>query len=88
MSRQKSRSVSPHLSEKYRPLVNRKPLKRCACASAKRFSESNTQVTAALDAAEKAFGGTVNAAVNCAGIGVAEKTVGKNGAHPLVRDVT
>jgi 3-hydroxyacyl-CoA dehydrogenase/3-hydroxy-2-methylbutyryl-CoA dehydrogenase len=44
---------------------------------------SEGQVLAALDAAEKEFGGHVNTVVNCAGIGVAMKTVGKKGAHPL-----
>ena len=41
-------------------------------------------MTAALDAAEASFGGSVNAAVNCAGIGVAVKTYNpKKGPHPL-----
>lgn len=40
------------------------------------------QVRAALSQAEAAFG-CVRVAVNCAGIGVAAKTVGKGAAHPL-----
>jgi NAD(P)-dependent dehydrogenase (short-subunit alcohol dehydrogenase family) len=40
------------------------------------------QVTAALDAAVKAFGG-INACVNCAGVGSAMKTTGKAGPMPL-----
>ncbi|UQS24374.1 3-hydroxyacyl-CoA dehydrogenase [Amycolatopsis thermalba] len=39
------------------------------------------QVSAALDAAEQL--GTLRVAVNCAGIGNAHKTVGKQGAFPL-----
>ncbi|HEX5688774.1 MAG TPA: SDR family NAD(P)-dependent oxidoreductase, partial [Roseiflexaceae bacterium] len=39
-------------------------------------------VQAAIDAAREAFGG-LQGAVNCAGIGVAERTLGKNGPHPL-----
>jgi len=40
-------------------------------------------VTAALDAAEAAFGGTVNCLVNCAGIGIAGRTLGKEKPHSL-----
>merc|ERR1719162_75612 len=40
------------------------------------------QVNAALDEAEKQFG-IVNTVINCAGIGIAMKTVSKKGAHPL-----
>lgn len=39
-------------------------------------------VAAALDATSVAFGG-VNAAVSCAGIAIAAKTVGRDGAHAL-----
>merc|ERR1711871_1687178 len=41
------------------------------------------QVTAALDLAESKFNSRVNVAVNCAGIGIAVRTVSKRGAHPL-----
>ena len=41
------------------------------------------QVNAALDAGEQQFGGPANAAVNCAGIGIAVKTLSKRGPHPL-----
>ena len=45
---------------------------------------SEADVSAALDAAEATFGASVNAAVNCAGIGVAVKTYNpKKGPHPL-----
>eukprot|EP00938_MAST-03A_sp_MAST-3A-sp1_P001044 g1044.t1 len=44
-------------------------------------SESN--VNEALDLAVSTFGSEVNVAVNCAGIGVAQKTLGKKGAHGL-----
>lgn len=39
-------------------------------------------VAAGLDAAETAFG-FINAAVNCAGIAIAVKTLGRDGVHPL-----
>lgn len=39
-------------------------------------------MTAALDAGADKFGG-VNTAVNCAGIGIAVKTLSKKGPHPL-----
>ena len=42
---------------------------------------SGTQ--AALDLAASSFGGEVNSAVNCAGIGIAMRTVSKRGAHSL-----
>jgi NAD(P)-dependent dehydrogenase (short-subunit alcohol dehydrogenase family) len=41
-------------------------------------------VQAAIDTALDRFGG-LNALVNCAGVGWAQKTVGKDGAHPLDR---
>ena len=41
------------------------------------------QVNAALDAGEQQFGGPANAAVNCAGVGIAVKTLSKRGPHPL-----
>jgi NAD(P)-dependent dehydrogenase (short-subunit alcohol dehydrogenase family) len=41
-----------------------------------------TQVQAALDAARNQFGG-LGIVVNCAGIGLAARTVGKEGPHPL-----
>lgn len=44
---------------------------------------SEEMVTAALDALSEAFGGPVTAVVNCAGIGVGMKTIGKKGPHPL-----
>jgi len=51
------------------------------------FAETNVtsedDVTAALDLAAEKFGGPVNVAVNCAGIGVAAKTLGKKGVHTL-----
>lgn len=43
---------------------------------------SEEDVKAALDACE-ATHGPVNALVNCAGIAIAVKTVGRDGAHPL-----
>ncbi|CQR65576.1 3-hydroxyacyl-CoA dehydrogenase [Streptomyces leeuwenhoekii] len=42
---------------------------------------SEEEVSAALDLAQSL--GTLRVAVNCAGIGPAAKTVGKQGAHPL-----
>jgi 3-hydroxyacyl-CoA dehydrogenase/3-hydroxy-2-methylbutyryl-CoA dehydrogenase len=44
---------------------------------------SEEQVTAALDSTEAEFGRPVDTVVNCAGIGIAVKTVGRKGAHPL-----
>lgn len=44
---------------------------------------SEEDVTNALDLAVSTFGAQVNAAVNCAGIGVAAKTIGKKGVHSL-----
>ena len=41
------------------------------------------EVNAALDAGEAQFGGAANAAVSCAGIGIAVKTLSKRGPHPL-----
>ncbi len=43
---------------------------------------SEEAVTAGLDATVAKFG-KINACVNCAGIGVAMKTMGKEGPHPL-----
>lgn len=39
-------------------------------------------VTAALKVASEAFGG-LHGVINCAGIGLAERVLGKNGPHPL-----
>jgi NAD(P)-dependent dehydrogenase (short-subunit alcohol dehydrogenase family) len=51
-----------------------------------RFVETNVadedSVKGAIDAAVSSFGG-LNGAVNCAGIGLAVKTVGNDGPHPL-----
>mmetsp|Transcript_28498 Transcript_28498/g.66189 ORF Transcript_28498/g.66189 Transcript_28498/m.66189 type:complete len:259 (-) Transcript_28498:195-971(-) len=44
---------------------------------------SEEDVMAALDLAASSFGGEVNSAVNCAGIGIAMRTVSKRGAHSL-----
>ena len=44
---------------------------------------SEQDVTAALDVAEARFGGRVDCAVNCAGVGAAMRTLTKNGPHPL-----
>ena len=44
---------------------------------------SEESVTAALDAAEARFGGTVNCLVNCAGIGIASRTLGREQPHAL-----
>jgi NAD(P)-dependent dehydrogenase (short-subunit alcohol dehydrogenase family) len=41
------------------------------------------QVSRALDLAESMYGEPVNAAICCAGIATAEKTVGRRGAHSL-----
>lgn len=53
-----------------------------------RFVETDvtdeTAVQAAIDTALNEFGG-LNALVNCAGVGWAQKTVGKEGPHPLER---
>ncbi len=43
---------------------------------------SEEDMNAALDACEAAHG-RVNALVNCAGIAIAAKTVGRDGAHPM-----
>ena len=43
---------------------------------------SEESVQASLDLGIKKFG-SINAAINCAGIGVAEKVIGKKGAHNL-----
>ncbi|MBC8171726.1 MAG: SDR family NAD(P)-dependent oxidoreductase, partial [Anaerolineae bacterium] len=43
---------------------------------------NETQVQSAIDLAYESFGG-LNLLVNCAGIGAALKTVGKEGPHPL-----
>ncbi len=43
---------------------------------------SETDVNAALDAAQEIFGG-LHIAINCAGVGWAERTVTKNGSHSL-----
>ena len=42
---------------------------------------SEDDVNAALDLAESAFGGKVNVVVNCAGIGIAAKTLSRKGVH-------
>lgn len=44
---------------------------------------SEEDVNGALDLCESTFGAPCNVAVNCAGIGVAAKIIGKKGAHPL-----
>ena len=44
---------------------------------------SEEDVNGALDLCETSFGGPVNVAINCAGIGVAAKIVGRKGAHSL-----
>lgn len=44
---------------------------------------SESDVTAALQAAESKWGKPVNVAVNCAGIAVAKRTLSKSGAHDL-----
>ena len=45
-------------------------------------SPSAADVTTALDTMERKFG-TVNTVVNCAGVGIAVKTLSKRGPHPL-----
>jgi NAD(P)-dependent dehydrogenase (short-subunit alcohol dehydrogenase family) len=52
------------------------------CRFAKADATSESEVQGALAVATSAFGG-VHGAVNTAGIGVAEKVLGKNGVHPL-----
>jgi NAD(P)-dependent dehydrogenase (short-subunit alcohol dehydrogenase family) len=51
-----------------------------------RFAETNvadeSSVQAAVDLASDAFGG-LHGVVNCAGIAIAERALGKNGPHPL-----
>jgi|TARA_B110000090_G_C13205609_1_gene378744 3-hydroxyacyl-CoA dehydrogenase/3-hydroxy-2-methylbutyryl-CoA dehydrogenase len=44
---------------------------------------SEEDVKGALDLCESSFGGPVNVAVNCAGIGVAAKIIGRKGPHSL-----
>ncbi|GKY97301.1 hypothetical protein MPSEU_000688500 [Mayamaea pseudoterrestris] len=44
---------------------------------------SEDSVKNALDLAERTFGRPVNAAINCAGIAIAKKTLSKKGPHPL-----
>eukprot|EP01134_Creolimax_fragrantissima_P002588 CFRG2588T1 len=44
---------------------------------------SEDQVRNAISTAEETFGAPINVAINCAGIGIAEKTLGKDGAHDL-----
>ena len=44
---------------------------------------SEDSVRSALDEAREAFGEEVNAAVNCAGVAVAQRTLSKRGPHPL-----
>lgn len=43
---------------------------------------NESEVSAALDLCEKTFG-NVTAAINCAGIAIAQKTLGRDGAHPI-----
>jgi 3-hydroxyacyl-CoA dehydrogenase/3-hydroxy-2-methylbutyryl-CoA dehydrogenase len=45
---------------------------------------SEDSVRQALDLAESTFGEPINAAINCAGIAVAQKTLSKRGPHPLL----
>jgi NAD(P)-dependent dehydrogenase (short-subunit alcohol dehydrogenase family) len=45
-------------------------------------SEQSAQ--AAVDAAREAFGG-LHGAINCAGVGIADRVVGREGPHPLAR---
>eukprot|EP01004_Peranema_trichophorum_P007965 NODE_6732_length_850_cov_35.411279_g6134_i0.p1 GENE.NODE_6732_length_850_cov_35.411279_g6134_i0~~NODE_6732_length_850_cov_35.411279_g6134_i0.p1 ORF type:complete len:277 (+),score=49.18 NODE_6732_length_850_cov_35.411279_g6134_i0:60-833(+) len=44
---------------------------------------STDSVTHALDICKKFFGKDINVAVNCAGIGIAAKLLGKGGAHSM-----
>ena len=44
---------------------------------------SADDVNAALDLCESSFGGPANVAINCAGIGVAAKIIGRKGPHSL-----
>ena len=44
---------------------------------------SEADVTAALDLAKESFGSEVNVAVNCAGILLASRVLGKKGPHDL-----
>lgn len=44
---------------------------------------TEADVTHALDVAEKTFGKSVNVAVNCAGVGLAKRTLSKKGPHAL-----
>jgi NAD(P)-dependent dehydrogenase (short-subunit alcohol dehydrogenase family) len=68
--------------------VNREAGEASAAAIGERARFVATDVTdeasvqAAVDAARGSFGG-LHGAVNCAGIGVAERTLGKHGPHPL-----
>jgi NAD(P)-dependent dehydrogenase (short-subunit alcohol dehydrogenase family) len=54
----------------------------CAARFVRTDVTDEDSVQAAVDAALETFGG-LQGAVCCAGIGVAERTVGRNGPHPL-----
>mmetsp|Transcript_24488 Transcript_24488/g.36989 ORF Transcript_24488/g.36989 Transcript_24488/m.36989 type:complete len:249 (+) Transcript_24488:92-838(+) len=51
------------------------------------FSETDVtkedEVKKSLDKAEELFGTPVNTAINCAGLAIAQKTLGRNGPHDL-----
>lgn len=66
--------------------INKDAGEALAAETGGRFIQTNvtdeTAVQAAVDLAVAEFG-ALNGAINCAGIGVAEKTVGKDGPHSL-----
>src|SRR5438105_4502256 len=66
--------------------LNADPGERLAKEIGGRFLRTDVtdeeSVQAAVDLAVRDFGG-LQGAVNCAGIGMAERTVGRNGPHPL-----
>lgn len=66
--------------------INKDTGEALAAETGGRFIQTNvtdeTAVQAAVDLAVAEFG-ALNGAINCAGIGVAEKTVGKDGPHSL-----
>ncbi len=44
---------------------------------------SESDILNALSVAKEKFGSSVNVAVNCAGVGIAKRTLSRKGPHPL-----
>ena len=69
--------------ESFRRLVHDQSLLKSQILFRRVDVTSDSEVSAALDQVEREFGEPVNAAISCAGIAIARKTLSSKGVHPM-----